>query len=235
MMGQQLSRRDILGLGAAFAVAAGLLASSRVAASESQPAPEVSGPFKLPELPYPKNALAPHISAETLYDHHDKHHAAYVKKLNELVAGTKFADEPLEVIITTAGQGPLFNNAAQHWNHSFYWKCMSPHGGGEPTGSLADGIKRNFGTFGAFKKRFSEAATSQFGSGWAWLARRPDSSLVVEKTSNADLPLAHGDRALLTCDVWEHAYYIDYRNLRPKYVEQFWTIVDWEFVARNYT
>lgn len=235
-MRRQFSRRDILGLSAAFTLAAGaMLASSRAAGTEPQATPKVAGPFKLPDLPYPKNALAPHISAETLYYHHDKHHAAYVNKLNELVVGTKFAQEPLEIIITSAGPGPLFNNAAQHWNHSFYWKCMSPRGGGEPTGAVADGIRRNFGSFNAFKQQFSEAAKSQFGSGWAWLVKRPNGSLAVEKTSNADLPLAHGDHALLTCDVWEHAYYIDYRNQRPKYVEQFWAVVDWDFVAKNYT
>lgn len=234
MREQLLSRRDVLGLGAVLVAAAGFLASNRAASGEVPPTPVTKGPFKLPELPYPKNALAPHISAETLHYHHDKHHAAYVNKLNELVAGTKFADQPLEQIITTSGPGPLFNNAAQHWNHSFYWKCLTPRGGGEPSGPLADGIKRSFGSFTAFKQQFSEAATSQFGSGWAWLVRNPDGSLVVQKTSNADLPLVHGGHALLTCDVWEHAYYIDYRNQRPKYVENFWPLVNWQFVSANY-
>ena len=230
-MNQQCSRRELFGMAATLAVGASFLASKRSIAEEPPEVP--TGPFKLPELPYAKNALAPYISAETLHYHHDKHHAAYVKKLNELVHGTKYAGMSLEEVIKTSGEGPLFNNAAQDWNHSFYWKCMSPHAGGEPTGRLADRIKKNFGDFATFKKQFAEAAMGQFGSGWAWLVKQPDGSLVVEKTSNADLPLAHGGHALLTCDVWEHAYYIDYRNERAKYVDGFWQVVNWEWVASN--
>jgi superoxide dismutase, Fe-Mn family len=219
-------------MAATLTVVAGLLASKRSMAEEA-PQTQSTGPFVLPQLPYSQNSLAPYISAETLHYHHDKHHAAYVKKLNELVQGTKYADMSLEEVIKTSGPGPLFNNAAQHWNHSFYWKCMSPHAGGEPTGRLAHGIRKNFGDFTTFKKQFAEAATSQFGSGWAWLVRQPDGSLAIEKTSNADLPLAHGGHALLTCDVWEHAYYIDYRNERAKYVDSFWQVVNWAWVATN--
>jgi Fe-Mn family superoxide dismutase len=189
--------------------------------------------FTLPPLPYAKDALAPHISAETLEFHHGKHHAAYVKKLNELVEGTKFADMELEKIIKTAGPGPVFNNAAQHWNHSFYWNCMKPKGGGEPSGQLADSIRKAFGGFKEFKEKFSEAAVTQFGSGWAWLVKGSDGSLAIEKTPNADTPIMHDKPTLLTCDVWEHAYYIDYRNARPTYVEAFWNVVNWDFVASN--
>jgi len=189
--------------------------------------------FTLPPLPYAKDALAPHISAETLEFHHGKHHAAYVKKLNELVEGTKFADMPLEKIVQTAGPGPVFNNAAQHWNHSFYWNCMKPKGGGEPSGQLADSIRKAFGDFKTFKEKFSEAAVSQFGSGWAWLVKNPDGSVAIEKTPNAETPIMHNKPTLFTCDVWEHAYYIDYRNARPNYVEAFWNVVNWDFVASN--
>jgi len=189
--------------------------------------------FTLPPLPYPKDSLAPYISAETLEYHHGKHHAAYVNKLNELVAGGKFADMPLEQIIRTAGPGPIFNNAAQHWNHSFYWNCLKPKGGGEPSGTLADKIRKSFGSFHDFKKQFSDAAVSQFGSGWAWLAKNPDGALAVEKTPNAETPIMNNKPTLLTCDVWEHAYYIDYRNARASYVEAFWNLVIWDFVASN--
>ena len=216
----------------ASAVFAALM-STRRAAADDVPSVTQQGPFKLPDLPYPKNALAPYISAETLHYHHDKHHAAYVKKLNELVQGSKYANMQLDEIITTSGEGPLFNNAAQHWNHSFYWKCMNPHGGAEPAGPLADRIRKNFGDFASFKKQFSEAAMGQFGSGWAWLVKKPDGTLAVVKTPNADTPLTRGDRPLLTCDVWEHAYYIDYRNERTKYVDGFWQVVNWEWVAGN--
>jgi superoxide dismutase, Fe-Mn family len=189
--------------------------------------------FELPKLPYPQNALAPYISEETLEYHHGKHHAAYVKKLNELIADTKFAKMPLEEIIKTADKGPMFNNAAQHWNHSFYWNCLAPKAGGEPGGKLAAAIDRNFKSFAEFVKEFSTAATEQFGSGWAWLVQKKDGSLAIEKASNAENPLVRNERPLLTCDVWEHAYYIDYRNARPKYVEAFWNVVNWEFVASN--
>jgi superoxide dismutase, Fe-Mn family len=187
--------------------------------------------FRLPELPYQKGALAPHISAETLEYHHGKHHAAYVDKLNELVAGSRWAEKTLETIIRESAPGPIFNNAAQHWNHSFYWQCLSPSGGGEPMGRLAEEIHRAFGGFAAFKQAFGEAALGVFGSGWAWLVRRADGTLAIVQTPNAENPLLRKETALLTCDVWEHAYYIDYRNARPRYVEAFWNVVNWQFVA----
>jgi Fe-Mn family superoxide dismutase len=189
--------------------------------------------FQLPDLPYDKGALAPHLSQETLEYHHDKHHNAYVTNLNNLTVDANVGDDELEEVILTA-EGPLFNNAAQVWNHTFYWKCMKPGGGGEPDGELAEAIDRDFGSFDKFKEQFTEAAVSQFGSGWAWLVLS-SGMLKVMKTGNADLPLKHGLPALLTVDVWEHAYYIDYRNARPKYVEAFLTnLVDWGFVAANY-
>ena len=189
--------------------------------------------FELPKLPYDKDALAPYLSAETLEYHHGKHHAAYVNKLNELVANTKYASMPLEEIIKSAEKGPLFNNAAQHWNHSFYWKCLAPKAGGTPGGHLATAIDKAFKSFDEFVKQFGEAAVGQFGSGWAWLVQKKDGSLGIEKTSNAENPLTGETHPLMTCDVWEHAYYIDYRNARPKYVEAFWNLVNWQFVASN--
>jgi superoxide dismutase, Fe-Mn family len=189
--------------------------------------------FELPKLPYDKNALAPYLSAETLEYHHGKHHAAYVNKLNELIANTKYASLPLEEIIKSADKGPLFNNAAQHWNHSFYWNCLAPKAGGKPGGELGKAIDKAFKSFDEFVKQFSEAAVGQFGSGWAWLVQKKDGSLALEKTSNAENPLTTDAHPLLTCDVWEHAYYIDYRNARPKYVEAFWNLVNWQFVASN--
>ncbi len=189
--------------------------------------------FTLPDLPYAKGALAPYLSEETLEYHHGKHHNAYVTNLNGLVEGTDLAGKSLEEIIL-ASDGGIFNNAAQVWNHSFYWKCMKPGGGGAPTGDLAKAIDGAFGSYEAFAKEFTQAAVTQFGSGWAWLVVE-DGALKIAKTGNADLPLKHGQAALLTVDVWEHAYYIDYRNLRPKYVETFLSnLVDWEFVAANY-
>jgi Fe-Mn family superoxide dismutase len=188
--------------------------------------------FELPKLPYPKDGLAPFLSRETLDFHHGKHHQAYVDKLNELVAGRKLEHASLEEIIKTAG-GALFNNAGQHFNHSFYWQCMKPKGGGKPTGKLAEAIKKSLGGFEEFRRQFSEAADGLFGSGWAWLSQKPDGSLVVEKTADADVPIKLGRRPLLTCDVWEHAYYIDYRNRRPEYVEKFFDVINWEFVASN--
>jgi len=189
--------------------------------------------FKLPELPYAKDALAPHISQETLEYHHGKHHNAYVTKLNELIEGKPEADKSLEEIILSS-EGPLFNNAAQVWNHTFYWHCMKPAGGGAPTGEIAALIDRDLGGFEKFKTDFTAACIAQFGSGWAWLVKDKDGKLSITKTSNADLPMKHGQTALLTCDVWEHAYYIDYRNLRPKYVETFLnSLVNWDFVNEN--
>ncbi len=187
---------------------------------------------KLPDLPYPKNALAPVISEETLEYHHGKHHNAYVTNLNKLIKGTEFENAALEDIIKKAAGG-IFNNAAQHWNHSFYWKCLSPKGGGEPKGKLAESINKSFGSFAAFKEKFSAAAVGTFGSGWAWLVKNLDGSLMIESTSNAANPMTAGKKPILACDVWEHAYYIDYRNNRAGYVEAFWKIVNWDFAASN--
>jgi Fe-Mn family superoxide dismutase len=187
---------------------------------------------KLPELPYAKTALAPHISAETLEYHYGKHHAAYVANLNKLIAGTEFVDLSLEDIVKKSSGG-IFNNSAQVWNHSFYWNCLSPKGGDEPSGALADAIAKNFTSFAAFKEKLTNAAVTQFGSGWAWLVKNPDGSLAVEQTSNAATPLKDGKKPLLTVDVWEHAYYIDYRNARPKYLEAFWNLVNWDFAGAN--
>ncbi|NOJ91617.1 superoxide dismutase [Corallococcus sp. CA049B] len=189
-------------------------------------------PFTLPELPYKKDALAPHMSQETLEFHHDKHHAAYVNKLNELTAGKPEAAKSLEEVILSS-DGAVFNNAAQVWNHTFFWNCMKPAGGGKPTGDIAAAIDRDFGSYDEFKRQFTEAAITQFGSGWAWLVK-DGNKLSIMKTSNADLPMKHGKKALLTVDVWEHAYYIDYRNLRAKFVEVFLnSLVNWDFVNEN--
>jgi len=190
--------------------------------------------IELPPLPYEKSALAPHISAETLEYHYGKHHKTYVEKTNEMIRGTEFEALDLESIIRKA-QGGLFNNSAQVWNHSFFWNCMSPSGGGEPTGKLADGIAKAFGGFTQFKEEFAKTAIGTFGSGWAWLVQRPDGSLGIVSTQNANTPLTGSDRALLTLDVWEHAYYIDYRNARPKFVEAFWNLTNWDFAASNMT
>jgi superoxide dismutase, Fe-Mn family len=188
--------------------------------------------FVLPELPYAQDALAPHMSAETFEYHYGKHHAAYVNNLNGLVDGTAMAGQPLEEIIASA-EGGLFNNAAQHWNHSFFWKCLSPDGGGPPTGDLAVAIERDFGSFDAFTEEFAKTCVTQFGSGWGWLVSK-GGELGLMGTANADLPMKHGAKALLTIDVWEHAYYIDYRNARPKYVETvIRELVNWDFVASN--
>ena len=186
--------------------------------------------FELPPLPYDRTALEPHISAETLDFHHGKHHQAYVTNLNKQIEGTEFESMDLESIIRKA-QGGIFNNAAQVWNHTFYWHCMKPGGGGEPTGKLGEAIAKAFGSFAAFKEQFTATAVGTFGSGWAWLVQRPDGSLALVSTPNAATPITGADTPLLTCDVWEHAYYIDYRNARPKYVESFWTLVDWDAVA----
>ncbi|MEO7051132.1 MAG: Fe-Mn family superoxide dismutase [Rhodanobacter sp.] len=193
--------------------------------------------IELPPLPYEKNALEPHISAETLEYHYEKHHKGYVTKLNKAIEGTEFADAKLEDIIKRASGG-LFNNAAQTWNHTFYWNSMSPSapkgkGGGEPSGKLADAINKAFGSFAKFKEEFDKAATGNFGSGWTWLVQRPDGSLGIVNTSNAATPITGADKPLFTTDVWEHAYYIDYRNARPKYLEAFWNLVNWEFAAKN--
>tara|TARA_R110001592_G_scaffold4318_10_gene24339 strand:- start:5189 stop:5770 length:582 start_codon:yes stop_codon:yes gene_type:complete len=189
--------------------------------------------FELPALPYEKNALEPHISAETLEFHYGKHHNTYVGKLNDLVKGTDFAGKNLEEIIKTSSGG-VFNNAAQVWNHTFYWECLSPKGGGEPTGELAEAINKSFGSVEKFKEEFTNTAIGTFGSGWAWLVKKADGSLGLASTIGAGNPITSGDKPLLTCDVWEHAYYIDYRNARPKYIEAFWKLVNWDFVAKNF-
>jgi superoxide dismutase, Fe-Mn family len=186
----------------------------------------------LPPLPYALNALEPHVSAETLEFHHGKHHKTYVEKLNELIAGTEFENEPLEQIVKRS-DGKIFNNAAQAWNHTFFWNCMRPAGGAAPSGATAQAIDKSFGSLDKFKNEFSKAAADIFGSGWAWLVQREDGSLAIEPMKNADTPLAFDDRALLTLDVWEHAYYIDYRNRRPEFISAFWNIVNWDFVAKN--
>ena len=188
--------------------------------------------IELPPLPYERNALEPHISAETLEYHYGKHHKTYVDNLNKMIEGTEFADMPLEEIVRKS-QGGMFNNAAQVWNHTFYWNCLSPNGGGEPTGKVAEAINKAFGDFASFKDEFTKLSIGTFGSGWGWLVQRPDGALALVSTSNANTPLTGEDTALLTCDVWEHAYYIDYRNARPKYVEAFWNLVNWDFVASN--
>ncbi|KTD14012.1 superoxide dismutase [Fe] [Legionella israelensis] len=188
--------------------------------------------FSLPKLPYALDALEPHISRETLEYHYGKHHQAYVNNLNKLIADTEYEQMSLEDIIKKSKEG-VFNNAAQTWNHTFYWNCMSPDGDGEPSGKLADEIKKTFGSFDAFKEQFSQAAISQFGSGWAWLVQDKNGHLKITSTSNAGTPMTNEENALLTCDVWEHAYYIDYRNARPDYVKSFWEIVNWDFVADN--
>jgi superoxide dismutase, Fe-Mn family len=188
--------------------------------------------FELPSLPYAKDALAPTISAETLEFHHGKHHNAYVTNLNNLIGGTEFEGKSLEDIITTSSGG-IFNNAAQVWNHTFYWNCLSPNGGGEPTGAIADAIAATFGDFASFKEKFSASAVGNFGSGWTWLVKNSDNSIEIVNTSNAGTPLTAGQTPLLTVDVWEHAYYVDYRNARPSYVEKFWDLVNWEFVNAN--
>jgi len=188
--------------------------------------------FELPALPYAIDALAPHISKETLEFHHGKHHATYVTKLNAAIPGTEFEGKSLEDIIKTAS-GPVFNNAAQIWNHTFYWNCLSPNGGGEPTGSLAEAINSTFGSFAEFQAKFNDKSVNNFGSSWTWLVKNSDGSLEIVNTSNAGTPMTNGQTALLTVDLWEHAYYIDFRNARPTYLQAFWNLVNWEFVAAN--
>ena len=193
--------------------------------------------FALATLPYSREALAPHISAETIDFHHGKHLATYVTTLNSLVKGTKYESLTLEEVVKTAPAGPIFNNAAQIWNHDFYFQGFKPAnsgGGGKPTGALAAAIDKQFGSFEEFQKAFDAKAAGTFGSGWAWLCKKSDGSLSLESTSNAATPLTQGIKPLLTCDVWEHAYYIDYRNSRPNYLKGFWAIVNWDFVAANF-
>ncbi|MGE4683988.1 superoxide dismutase [Fe] [Yersinia enterocolitica] len=188
--------------------------------------------FELPALPYAQNALEPHISAETLEYHYGKHHNTYVVNLNNLIKDTEFAGKSLEEIVKTSSGG-IFNNAAQVWNHTFYWHCLSPNGGGEPTGKVADAINQSFGSFAEFKAQFTDAAVKNFGAGWTWLVKKADGTLAIVSTSNAATLLTTADKPLLTVDVWEHAYYIDYRNARPKYLENFWALVNWSFVEKN--
>jgi superoxide dismutase, Fe-Mn family len=189
--------------------------------------------FELPPLPYDMDALAPHISKETLEYHYGKHHQAYVTKLNVFVeADSALAGQSLEDLITSQAGG-VFNNAAQVWNHTFYWHSLSPNGGGEPSGAALDAINEHFGSFENFKAQFSATAANTFGSGWAWLVKKSDGSLEITSTGNAGNPMTDGDTPILTCDVWEHAYYIDYRNARPKYIEAFWALVNWDFVSSN--
>lgn len=188
---------------------------------------------KLPELPYAIDALAPTISKETLEFHYGKHHQAYVTNLNNLIKGTEFENASLEEIIKKSSGG-IFNNAAQVWNHTFFWNTLAPKAGGAPTGALADAINAKFGSYDAFKEAFTKSAVGNFGSGWTWLVKKADGSVDIVNTSNAATPLTGEDKPLITIDVWEHAYYIDYRNARPKFVEAFWTLVNWDFAAKNF-
>ncbi|BBO28511.1 MAG: superoxide dismutase [Fe] [Pseudomonadota bacterium] len=190
--------------------------------------------FELPALPYEKDALEPHISAETLDFHYGKHHATYVTKLNGLIEGTDLASKSLEEIVKSS-EGGVFNNAAQIWNHTFYWHSLSPNGGGEPTGALADAINAKWGSFDDFKAAFNDKAVNNFGSSWTWLVKTADGGLDIVNTSNAATPLTDESLTpLMTVDLWEHAYYIDYRNVRPKYLEGFWALVNWEFASANF-
>jgi Fe-Mn family superoxide dismutase len=189
--------------------------------------------FELPPLPYKKDALEPHISAETLEYHYGKHHQAYVTKLNGLIPRTEYEHKSLEEIIKTSSGG-IFNNAAQIWNHTFYWQSLSPNGGGEPRGPLAAAIAAKWGTYEKFVEVFTDKALNNFGSGWTWLVKTASGELDISNTSNAESPLKKGSTPLLTCDVWEHAYYIDYRNARPKYLDAFWHLVNWDFASSQY-
>jgi len=188
---------------------------------------------ELPALPYDRDALAPVISAETLDYHYGKHHQAYVTNLNNLIPGTEYENSSLEEIIQSA-DGGIFNNAAQVWNHTFYWNCLSPEGGGEPGGPLADAIATRFGSFDAFREAFTKSAATNFGSGWTWLVKTSDGELDIINTSNAINPMTDAMTPLMTIDVWEHAYYIDYRNARPKYLDEIWQIINWDFIAANF-
>ena len=188
---------------------------------------------QLPPLPYALDALQPHISRETLEYHYGKHHQAYVANLNNLVKGSEFENASLEEIIRKSSGG-IFNNAAQVWNHTFYWQSLSPKGGGEAKGALAEAISRKFGSFSAFREAFSKSAVGNFGSGWTWLVKKADGAVEIVNTSNAATPFTGPDKPLLACDVWEHAYYVDYRNRRPDYIAAFWKLVRWEFAAQNY-
>ncbi len=187
----------------------------------------------LPALPYAMDALQPHISKETLEFHYGKHHQTYVTNLNNLIKGTEFENSSLDEIVKKSSGG-VFNNAAQIWNHTFYWNSLSPKGGGTPSGALAAAIDAKWGSFDAFKEAFTKSAVANFGSSWTWLVKKADGSLDIVNTSNAATPLTTADRPLLTCDLWEHAYYIDYRNRRPDYLGAFWSLVNWDFAAKNF-
>ncbi|MFG1504518.1 superoxide dismutase [Halobacteriovorax sp. RZ-3] len=187
---------------------------------------------KLPELPWSKDALAPHISAETIDFHYGKHHNAYVTKLNAAIPGTEFENMSLEEIIMNS-KGGLFNNAAQVWNHTFYWNCLAPNAGGEASGAVAEAINAKWGSFDKFKEEFSNSAATNFGSGWTWLVKNKNGELEIVNTDDAQTPMTEGLKALLTIDVWEHAYYVDYRNARPSYIDAFWNLVNWDFVNSN--
>jgi superoxide dismutase, Fe-Mn family len=188
---------------------------------------------QLPPLPFPKNALAPHMSEETLEFHYGKHHQTYVTNLNNLIKGTEYENLTLEEIVKKSSGG-VFNNSAQVWNHTFFWNSLKPQGGGQPSGALAEAINKKWGSFDKFKEEFTKTAVGTFGSGWAWLVKKPDGSLDLVSTSNAATPLTTDAKPLLTLDVWEHAYYIDYRNARPKFVEAYWNMVNWDFAAKNF-
>ncbi len=191
--------------------------------------------IELPALPYEQNALEPHISAETLSFHYSKHHNTYVVKLNGLISGTEFENKNLEDIVKTSSAG-IFNNAAQIWNHTFYWHSLSPNGGGEPTGELLTAINNSFGSFEEFKAKFTDSAINNFGASWTWLVKNADGSLAIVNTSNAETPLtSEGVTPLITVDLWEHAYYIDYRNLRPDYLNAFWALANWDFAQANFS
>jgi superoxide dismutase, Fe-Mn family len=229
-----MKRRQFLS--ESLAAGAGLWAAGQLSAADPSTTTRKGAtkmPFQQPPLPFAMNALQPFLSEEQLMYHYTKHHAAYFKNLNALVEGKPEANLPLREVVIQA-TGPVFNNAGQAWNHSFYWDCMMPKGGGEPKGDLAAAIKRDLGGFEAFRKAMSEAGVKLFGSGWAWLATDKSGKLEIMPLGNADTPLKHSREPVLTIDVWEHAYYVDYRNERPKYVDGFWNVVNWEFAEKRY-
>jgi superoxide dismutase, Fe-Mn family len=224
-------------LAGSLAAGVGMWTAGRLSAAEPStetPKGDAKMPFQQPPLPFARDAMKPFLSEEQLHFHYDKHHAAYFKNLNGLVEGKPEADMSLREVVIKAPVGPVFNNAAQAWNHSFYWDCLMPGGGGEPKAALAAAIDRDLGGFAAFQKAMTDAAVKLFGSGWAWLAADKQGKLEIMPLGNADTPLKHGKEPLLTIDVWEHAYYIDYRNERPKYVGEFWNFVNWPFAAKCY-
>jgi Fe-Mn family superoxide dismutase len=228
------TRKEFLSLAATLPTLAAALESAAETASPAEAPQMGAGPFTLPPLPYDQGALAPFISAETISYHYGKHHKGYVDNLNKLVAGKPESGRTLQDLVMTAAPGPTFNNAAQIWNHTFYWSSLKPKGGGAPAGDLAAALKRDFGSLAEFRTQFAQAATSLFGSGWAWLVLE-DGKLKIIQTSNADNSMRHDQTALLVLDVWEHAYYIDYRNARAKYVDAaIDNLINWDFAAANY-